>query len=84
MPLIHLLSIGQLGSRPLSATAQPSLVGFHLRTEDSQLDLLVVNLEDGCQYSTLSVKDCKRHLCAKLIKLDPVGAHSPIHDILST
>ena len=32
----------------------------------------------------LSVKDYKRHLSAKLIDLDPVGAHPPIHDVFST
>ena len=31
-----------------------------------------------------SVKDCKRHLGAKLIDLNPIGAHPPVHDILST
>ena len=81
---IHLLGVGQLGSRPPSATAQTPLVGLDLSTEDGQLDLLVVDLEDGCEYSTLSVKDSKRHLGTQLINLHPVGAHPPIHNVLST
>ena len=31
-----------------------------------------------------SVKDCKRHLSAKLIDLDAVGAHAPVHNVLPT
>ena len=52
LPLIHLLGIRQLRSCLLTATAQPSFVGLNLSPEDSQLDLLVIDLEDGCQYST--------------------------------
>ena len=51
LPLIHLLGVGQLRSRPPTAAAQALLVGLHLSPEDGQLDLLVVDL-DGCQYST--------------------------------
>ena len=52
LPLVHLLRIRQLGRCPLTTAAQAALVGFHLGPKDGQLDLLVVNLEDGCQYST--------------------------------
>ena len=52
MPLIHLFGVRQLGSRPLPTATQAALVSLHLGTEDGQLDLLVVNLEDRCQYST--------------------------------
>ena len=83
MPLIHFLSVGQLRSCPLTTAAQASLVGFHLSLEDSQLNLLVINLEDGCQYSTKSVKDYNRHLGVQLVDLDPVGAHPPVHDVFS-
>ena len=50
--MVHLLGIQQLRSCPLTAAAQAPLVGFHPGPEDGQLDLLVVNLEDGCQYLT--------------------------------
>ena len=52
LPLIHFLGIRQLGSRPLTTSAQTPFVGLHLGPKDGQLDLLVVDLEDGCQYST--------------------------------
>ena len=32
----------------------------------------------------LSVKDYKRYLSAKLVNLDSVGAHPPIHDVFPT
>ena len=60
LPLIHLFGVRQFGRCPLTTATQAPLVRFDLSPEDGQLDLLVVNLEDGCQYSTLSVKDCKR------------------------
>ena len=52
LPLVHLFSIGQLRSCPPTAAAQAALVGFHLGSEDGQLNLLVIDLGDGCQYST--------------------------------
>ena len=84
LPLVHLFSVGQLGSCPTPTTAQASLVGFYLGPQDGQLDLLVINLEDGCQYSTKSVKDCKRHLGAKLIDLNAIGTYPPVHDVFPT
>ena len=76
--------VRQLGSCPLPTAAQPPLVGLNLGPKDGQLDLEVINLEDGCQYLTKSVKDCKRHLSAQFIHLDSIGQHPAVHDILPT
>ena len=64
--------------------AQTSLVGIHLSSEDGQLDLLIIDLEDGCQYSTRASRIASANLGMKLVDLHPVGAHAPVHDILPT
>ena len=84
LPLIHLLGIGQLGSGPPATATETLLVGLHLGAKDGQLDLLVINLEDGCQYSTEASRIASGNLGTKLINLDAVGAHAPVHDILPT
>ena len=50
--------------------------------ENGQLDLLVIDLEDGCKHSTKSVKDSKRHLGTKLVNLDSVGAPAELTNFL--
>ena len=61
LPLVHLFGVQQLRSCLLTTTAQPTFVGIHLSPEDSQLDFLIVDLEDGCcqGHSTPSVPSAK-------------------------
>ena len=60
------------------------LVRLHLSSEDGQLDLLVIDLEDGGQYLTRASRITSTNLGTELIDLDPVGTHPTIHDVFLT
>ena len=84
LPLVHLFRIRQLGSCPLPTMTQPVLATLYLSLKDGQLNFLIIDLEDGCQYSARAPRITSTNLGTKLVDLNPVGTHPTIHDVFPT